>query len=155
MPQQLRELPMIKFGEEEFYIDTKLNELRQKDAPHNRIFFNDMTEIFDDSSLLCYDKHTKNVYRYYDESKPLPEHILILRLPPIRFLDPVGLALWAKLEEDTFIRKGHKFFAVSDKKIKHHYSIKEPIERVLPTFGSYDENIRENKFNHNIHRKRR
>lgn len=146
MENIIRELPIVKFGKDEFYCDTRLSEFRLKGPPYNSISFDELTEIFDDSSLLSYDQNTKDVYRYYDVKMPLPDHVLIIRLPPVRLLDPVGLAIWGKLERDTFIRKGNTFFSISNKKIKERYGIKEPIKRVVPKFGLLDRTLKEKKF---------
>ena len=150
MPDFPRDLPTLKFGDDFFYIDSRLHQFRQKDAPFNLIPFDDLTEIVDGSSMLCYDTKAKNIYPYYDDKIPLPEQVIILRLPPHQFLDPVGLALWGKLNEDTFLRKGNNFFpkavTLSDKKVRKLYAIKEPITRTVPQFGIYDTALKEEKF---------
>ena len=146
MPDRPRELPTIYFDNTCFYIETRLREFREHDAPYNRISFDHLEELYDESSLLLYDRNTKNAYTQHEKGKPLPEHVVLFRLPPIRFLDPVGLALWGKLREDAFVRKGTDFFMAPDKKIKETYGFKEAIKRATPRFGSYDLEIKDNKF---------
>ena len=67
MPNFPRELPTIKFGEDVFYVDTRLHEFRQKDVPHNIISFYDAALILDESILLCYDTKAKNIYRVHGD----------------------------------------------------------------------------------------
>lgn len=75
-----------------FYIDLDKHEFRQVDDPHNRMTLGDIQEEMGFSHFL-YDTQTKNRYLgNYKDGENLPEHVRIVLVPPLKDIDPVGLA---------------------------------------------------------------
>ena len=140
-----RQYPIVKFGNDEYYCDTRNHEFNRKSFPYNSIKFETLLEINDRSSFLFYDlkKHdaiqTRNLY------KELPKNVLLIRLPPIKLLDPVGFAIWNGLEKDAFLTQRRGYFNNSDKYIQDLYQLNTQITRVTPKFGYLDKRLKENK----------
>lgn len=87
-----RELPVFNIGGTDFIIDLKKHEFRQSDNPYNRITLGNVKEEMGFSHFL-YDNRTKNIYLGDDRTGvALPMHVSIILVPPLKDLDPVGLA---------------------------------------------------------------
>ena len=88
-----RELPQVSFIGTLFHVDIERHEFRQVGNPNNRITMGDIPEEMGFSHIL-YDSQTRN--RYTGDSTSgaqLPEHVSIILLPPLKELDPEGLAI--------------------------------------------------------------
>lgn len=87
-----RELPQVSFKGTLFYVDIHKHEFRQVDNPANRITMGDLPEEMGFSHFL-YDSQTRNRYAGPRVTEgQLPEHVCIILLPPMKELDPQGLA---------------------------------------------------------------
>jgi hypothetical protein len=98
------ELAKINIDGTLFYIDLEKHEFRQVDNPHNRMTLGDIPEEMGFTHFL-YDSETKNRYLgNYKEGDNLPDHVRIVLVPPLKDIDPVGLARRQGLpvfQEDT------------------------------------------------------
>ena len=104
LDRQMRVLPIFNMAGTDFYVDTRLNEFREKDAPWNRI---SMDEVFDTSegfNGLVFDTETKNVYQGLVDPDNLPKNAVLVVVPSLIELDPVGLARKHGLPDDDFIK---------------------------------------------------
>ena len=140
-----RRYPIVKFGNDQYYCDTRNQEFNRKGFPYNSIRFKTLIEINDRSSFLFYDVKKHDAIQTRDLFMDLPENVLLIRLPPIKLLDPVGFAIWNRLEKDTFLTKRRGYFNNSDKYIQELYQLNTPITRVTPKFGYLDKRLKENK----------
>lgn len=100
-----RELPVFTTGGTDFSIDIESNVFRQKDNPHNCIPLSGVKEEFR-FSFFYYDTHTKNLYK--GSTTDLPERVSIVIVPPLKELDPVGLARKRGLPDNHFRQKDSK-----------------------------------------------
>jgi len=102
---KVRMLPVFLMEGTEFFVDTQLNEFRQKDAPWNRISMNELTELSEgDVTALVYDTDTKNIYEGIVDPDNIPAHVKLVILPSLMELDPVGMARKYGLA-DAFTKK--------------------------------------------------
>lgn len=85
-----RELPILEIEGTAFHVDIKAMELRQAEDPFNRISIGDVAEE-SGFKVLLYDPQTKNIYPF-DDKKGLPPNVKIVIVPPLKDLDPIGLA---------------------------------------------------------------
>ena|ERR1700744_1712930 len=87
-----RELPKIEIKGTEFFIDLLKHEFRQVDDPFNRMALGNVPEEMGFSHML-YDTGTKNRYLgETDNGSKIPFHVCIVLIPPLKDLDPTGLA---------------------------------------------------------------
>jgi len=101
-----RELPTIEFAGTAFTVDIRLEEFRQKDAPWNRISFDDMAEKQgSEGYTLAFDSNTGQAYKGELFKDSFPKHVVLIEVPSLAKLDPVGLARSLDLEDDTFLNK--------------------------------------------------
>jgi len=86
-----RQLPTFDIGGTEFIVDIARQEFRQKTDPYNRIIMTDVKEltVF---SILPYDPQTQNRHVGEGAGGNLPPHVQLVIVPPLKDLDPVGLA---------------------------------------------------------------
>ncbi|UOE51345.1 hypothetical protein MTO98_09670 [Mucilaginibacter sp. SMC90] len=87
-----KELPTINIDGTLFLVDIDKHEFRQVDNPFNRMSLGDVQEEMGFSHFL-YDTTTKNKYLgNYGPGDSIPEHVRIVLVPPLKDLDPIGLA---------------------------------------------------------------
>ncbi|UZJ63944.1 hypothetical protein OKW96_16240 [Sphingobacterium sp. KU25419] len=86
---ETRELPLFQIGGTDFFVDIQRHQLREKDNPHNRITLGNVKEEYG-FSFFYYDTLTKN--RYNGGTAELPERVMLIIMPPLKELDPIGLA---------------------------------------------------------------
>ena len=79
-----RELPIIQIEGTAFIVDVAKDELREQEHPENVIPFSDMSDK-STHYLFEYDKEIRNTPMWNDES-------VYVELPPLKVLDPVGMA---------------------------------------------------------------
>ncbi|MCJ8208105.1 hypothetical protein MUY27_00200 [Mucilaginibacter sp. RS28] len=103
-PTQARELPRFTIEGTEFIVDIQLNELRQADAPGNRISMDELLWETDGKLAIVYDTATRNIANMIVDPEDLPPDIRIISMPPLLSLDPVGWARKFGLADDTFIK---------------------------------------------------
>ncbi len=89
--RQARELPRIDVGGIQFYLDLRLNELRECTNFLNRLNLDNLNEI-EGGYLVCFDPNTKN---YFEGSKEEFDHrkdvdLLWVKLPTLQQMDPLG-----------------------------------------------------------------
>ena len=89
-PDTARTLPKIQIEGTDFWVDIAKHELREVSDPYNRFTMGDVKEEMGFSHFL-YDTKTKNLYLHQDIAD-VPEHVRIVLLPPLKDIDPVGLA---------------------------------------------------------------
>ncbi len=85
-----RTLPKIQIEGTEFWVDIAKHELREVSDPYNRFSMGDAKEEMGFSHFL-YDTKTRNLYLHPD-ADDIPDHVRIVLLPPLKDIDPVGLA---------------------------------------------------------------
>ena len=85
-----RSLPTVTLSGTLFYADINKHEFREVSNPGNRITMGNIKEEFGFSHML-FDRLTKNLY-IGDPKGDLPDHVDIVLVPPIKDIDPVGLA---------------------------------------------------------------
>lgn len=141
-----RQYPIVKFGKDEYYCDTRNRAFARKEFPYNSIGFKSLIEIHDRSSFLFYDLKKHDAIQTRNLAMELPPNVILIRLPPIRLLDPVGYAIWLGLERDAFLTNKKSFFRNSNKCIQELYYFTTPIKRAIPKFGYVDQKLKENKF---------
>jgi hypothetical protein len=87
-----RELPEIDIAGTLFIADIEKLELREAANPHNRMPMPGVKEEMGFSHFL-YDTRAKNLYTGpVDIPTGIPDHVRIVLLPPLKDIDPVGLA---------------------------------------------------------------
>jgi len=91
-PQVPRKLPTIDIAGTLFLVDIDKHEFRQVDNPFNRMSLGDVPEEMGFSHFL-YDTTTKNKYLgNYGPGDSIPGHVRIVLVPPLKDIDPIGLA---------------------------------------------------------------
>lgn len=85
-----RTLPKIQIEGTDFWVDIAKHEFREVSDPYNRFSMGDAKEEMGFSHFL-YDTKTKNLYLHQDIAD-VPDHVRIVLLPPLKDIDPVGLA---------------------------------------------------------------
>ena len=111
-----RLLPILIIEGTDFYVDTVLNEFREKDAPWNRIPMDEMMVSSEGGITgLVYDRNTKNRYQEIVDPDHIPEHVTLIIIPPLTELDPVGLARRYGMDDNTF-QKQKAVNAVQEKR---------------------------------------
>jgi hypothetical protein len=99
-PERL--LPEMKIGNTLFTIDIEQLEFRQVDNPTNRMPIIGAKEEMGFSHFF-FDTQTKNLYAGETKtSNSIPDHVIIVLLPPLKDLDPVGLARKQGFAEDIY-----------------------------------------------------
>ena len=89
--RQARELPKIEIGGTNFYLDLRLNELRECDNFMNRMNLNDLNEI-EGGYLVCFDPNTKNYFEGSQEefTQRKDTDLVWVQLPSLQEMDPLG-----------------------------------------------------------------
>jgi hypothetical protein len=95
-----RSLPIVNLSGTRFYADIIKHEFREVTNSANRITMGSIKEEFGFSHFL-YDRITKNIY-IGDPKEKLPDHVDIILVPPIKDIDPVGLARRYGFDDDHF-----------------------------------------------------
>lgn len=91
-PDAPRELPQVDIAGTLFYSDIARHEFRQVDNAANRITMGDIKEEMGFSHFL-YDTRTKNLYlEAIGKLDAIPEYVRIIIVPPLKDIDPEGLA---------------------------------------------------------------
>jgi len=91
--QPERELPQVNIYGTMFLIDIARHEFRQVDHPENRFTMGDIPEEMGFTHFL-YDTETKNRFAgKWEQGKPIPDQVRIILVPPMKDLDPDGLAI--------------------------------------------------------------
>lgn len=85
-----RTLPKMQIEGTDFWVDMKRHEFREVSDPYNRFTMGDVKEDMGFSHFL-YDTTTKNLYLHPDQEN-IPDHVRIVLVPPLKDLDPLGLA---------------------------------------------------------------
>ena len=116
LDNQIRMLPIFNMAGTDFYVDTRLNEFRERDAPWNRISLDEVFDPSEGSNGLVFDTETKNVYQGLVDPDNLPKNAVLVVVPSMIELDPVGLARKHGLADDEFTK---------DKKVKQEQTKKE------------------------------
>jgi hypothetical protein len=104
--KHIRKLPIFKMAGTDFFVDTRLNEFREVDAPWNRISMDEIREDPDGTTGLLFNIHTKSVYNGPAEPGHLPKGVQLVIIPPLTELDPVGLARRYGMDDDSFTDAG-------------------------------------------------
>lgn len=108
--QETRDLPLFQIGGTDFFVDIQQHQLREKDNPHNRMTLGNVKEEYG-FSFFYYDTLTKN--RYHDGTADLPERVMLIILPSLKELDPVGLARKHGLQDNHYENRRDKRIAES------------------------------------------
>jgi len=115
--QPERELPQVNIYGTMFLIDIARHEFRQVDNPDNRITMGDVPEEMGFTHFL-YDTETKNRFAgILVKGEPVPDHVRIILVPPMKDLDPDGLAIKQGLPS---WKEVHKPQAVTDLAVLEH-----------------------------------
>ncbi|MEN5232509.1 hypothetical protein [Sphingobacterium faecium] len=91
-------LPVIRIVDEDFFVDTRLQELRSCNKfwktirlPGNfQLSVIEDKSILDDKQVFLYDYLHRNIIKDFNELNEIPKHAQFIVLPDIRALDPVA-----------------------------------------------------------------
>ncbi|WP_162903238.1 hypothetical protein [Taibaiella koreensis] len=87
-----RALPQVDIDGTLFFADIQRHEFRQVDNAGNRMTMGSIKEEMGFSHFL-YDTQTKNLYLgNIEKTSAIPDHVRIIIVPPLRHIDPDGLA---------------------------------------------------------------
>ncbi|MBD1385848.1 hypothetical protein IDJ75_11205 [Mucilaginibacter rigui] len=99
-------LPHIDINGTDFTIDIRLDELRETQAPWNRIDISDMETAPDsDDRLFFYHTKEHTPWELKDEITEVPEHVVLVALPPELILDPVAAARKVGFNDEEFLQE--------------------------------------------------
>jgi hypothetical protein len=100
-----RPLPIVDIAGTMFRVDINKREFREVGNPYNRMPFGDIKEEHG-FRVLLFDTRVKNEY-VNRETKPgqLPDHVQIVIIPPLKELDPVGLARLHGFSDEYYIQR--------------------------------------------------
>jgi hypothetical protein len=101
----MRKLPIFNMSGTDFYVDIRCNEFREHDAPWNRISLDEMWASVDEGTEIAFDRNTKNLYDGIIEADKIPSHVTLVLIPPLKELDPVGVARKLNLPDNWFLKK--------------------------------------------------
>src|ERR1700748_1735457 len=96
-----RKLPEFVIGGTRFTVDARIYEFRETESPWNSISMNDFGE--DEPTVILFDTEKKNIFDGSPGNRP--EHVKMITVPPLKELDPIGLARHYNLANETFIPK--------------------------------------------------
>ena len=86
----LRQLPIVKIDNTDFYVDLKSLEFRQVDNPRNAISFKNVQDNGDHTAVV-YDPKTRNAFQGSWEELMARNDVSVVRLPALINLDRDGL----------------------------------------------------------------
>lgn len=89
-PDATRKLPVVTIAGTEFYVDVRLEELRQTDSPRNTISFDEFSETFNGKNTVLFDCKSKNVYRG-TEKEMANRDVVLIKLPSLFEMDREGM----------------------------------------------------------------
>src|SRR6218665_4134384 len=89
--QPERTLPSFDIAGTLFVVDVVKREFREMADPKNRMPLGNVKEEYGFSTIF-YDRQTKNLYPQPENINDVPGHVRLVMLPPLKELDPVGLA---------------------------------------------------------------
>lgn len=84
-----RDLPLFNIGGTDFIVDMKNHLFQEKDNPENKMSLGPVKEEYG-FSFFYYDPSTRN--RYSGPIDELPKEVMLIIVPPLKELDPIGLA---------------------------------------------------------------
>jgi hypothetical protein len=99
--KQAKVLPILRICDTDFYVDIKLNEFRQVDAPENVISMKEIKASEKEATEFVFDRHTKNIYQEHIDPDHIPQHVKLVVVPPLWELDPPFLVQRLNLAEDA------------------------------------------------------
>jgi hypothetical protein len=93
-------LPQIEIAGTNYIVDWRLKELRQDNAPHEKINLKTLT-LSDDGEYyqFFYNVRSKTVYTTETTITALPENVVMLEIPNELKLDPVGVARQYEMDD--------------------------------------------------------
>ncbi|WP_288878881.1 hypothetical protein [Pedobacter panaciterrae] len=100
-----RDLPLFPIQGTDFIVDIQRGEFREAANPSNRIIISGVKEEYG-FSFFYYDTRTKNVYA--GSPADAPSFVALIIVPPLKQLDPVGLARRQGLPDDYHTRRQHR-----------------------------------------------
>lgn len=101
-----RKLPEFVIGGTLFTVDARIGEFRETAAPWNSISMEDFWE--DAPTNILFDKELKKIYDGVVGAAYRPGHVEMITIPPIKELDPIGLARHHQLPDESFLPKDKK-----------------------------------------------
>lgn len=87
------QLPVIRLVDEDYFVDTRLHELRSCNKFWKRIELTgdfQLSAVDDDKEVFLYDYLNRKIVKDFNELTELPKHTQFIVLPDIRTLDPVS-----------------------------------------------------------------
>lgn len=136
MPQaasdtKLRDLPLFNIGGTDFIVDMKNHVFQEKDNPDNKMTLGPVKEEYG-FSFFYYDPSTRN--RYNGPIAEVPKEVMLIIVPPLKELDPIGLARKHGLRDGHYQSAGQKTSAEQLPQLRqasakaHRYSKKPKIK---------------------------
>lgn len=87
--KESRDLPLFNIGGTDFIVDIKNHLFQEKDNSENKMTLGNVKEEYG-FSFFYYDPSTRN--RYEGPIAGAPKEIMLIIVPPLKELDPIGLA---------------------------------------------------------------
>jgi len=97
-----RQLPIFNILGTDFIVDIKAGEFRQAGNQKNRIIMNGVKETYG-FGFFYYDTRAKNVFA--GPAVNLPAYVALVIVPPLKELDPIGLARRQGLPDEFYTAK--------------------------------------------------
>lgn len=111
-----RKLPEYTIAGTLFTVDGRIYEFRETAAPWNKIAMDDFWE--EAPTHILYDRQTHNIYTGATGIADRPAHVVLVVIPPIMELDPIGLARHYNMADDAFIPKGKRKQVLSEQLVR-------------------------------------
>ena len=125
--RMVRQLPKINIGGTLFYLDLRLNELREVENFANRIHLDDLYETATGTYKLWFDKVSKNLFLGTKEEFSANKKAIEVTLPSQEEMDPLGF-VWL-MEERGWINTQEA--SVKTEELLKEYTIHERTGMVM------------------------
>lgn len=101
-----RKLPEYTIGGTLFTVDARIYEFRETAEPWNSISMDDFWE--EAPTNILFDTAQKKIYEGDVSSGNRPPQVVMITVPPIMELDPIGLARHYQMPDESFLPKDKK-----------------------------------------------
>lgn len=99
-------LPVIDIADDHFYVDIGKQSIRPKGNVKNAgldLKNGGWVDEMTNEHCFYYDKQTRQETKISPDITTLPEHVVLVKIPPVKVLDPVGAAKENGLAPNTYL----------------------------------------------------